>query len=42
PTIADDLPSPLGQLSINLSDLQLTLTAYEISSPHVEHPPVSL
>jgi hypothetical protein len=30
PTIADDLPSPLGQLSINLSDSQLTLTAYEI------------
>jgi hypothetical protein len=30
PTIADDLPSPLGQLSINLSDSQLTLIAYEI------------
>ncbi|XP_050880852.1 protein unc-13 homolog [Lathyrus oleraceus] len=31
PTIpADDLPSPLGQLSTNLSDSELALTAYEI------------
>lgn len=30
PPTADDLPSPLGQLSTNLSDEYLTLTAYEI------------
>lgn len=31
PTLpADDLPSPLGQLSTNLSDSELALTAYEI------------
>ncbi|CAL0327302.1 unnamed protein product [Lupinus luteus] len=27
---ADNLPSPFGQISINLTDHQLTLTAYEI------------
>ncbi|XP_019438423.1 PREDICTED: uncharacterized protein LOC109344218 [Lupinus angustifolius] len=27
---ADNLPSPFGQISINLTDYQLTLTAYEI------------
>lgn len=30
PPTADDLPSPLGQLSTNLSNEYLTLTAYEI------------
>jgi len=30
PPTADDLPSPLGQLSTKLSDEYLTLTAYEI------------
>ena len=29
-TAADDLPSPLGQLSASLSDSDLALTAYEI------------
>lgn len=28
--VADDLPSPLGQLAANLSDSDLSLTAYEI------------
>ncbi|XP_027354002.1 protein unc-13 homolog isoform X1 [Abrus precatorius] len=28
--VADDLPSPLGQLAANLSDSELALTAYEI------------
>ncbi|XP_004501156.1 protein unc-13 homolog [Cicer arietinum] len=28
--VIDDLPSPLGQLAVNLSDSELTLTAYEI------------
>ncbi|XP_061369584.1 protein unc-13 homolog isoform X2 [Gastrolobium bilobum] len=29
-TVADDLPSPLGQLAANFSDSELALTAYEI------------